>query len=207
MSGEQKLKEGDEITQQIESNNAAELLFFSDKCQVYKTKTAEFDDSKASILGDFIPSKLEFEQGENAIYMTETKDYKGFMIFVFQNGRISKVPLSSYETKTNRKKLIKAYCEKYPLHTVLHIKEETELLLKSTNGRMLIVNTASIPAKTTKDNGGIGVMTQKKGQQILEVSLYDGSLIGDHRYRTRNLPAAGSKKPAGEDAEQATLDI
>ena len=207
MSGEQKLKEGDKITQQIESNNAAELLFFSDKCQVYKTKTAEFDDSKASILGEFIPSKLEFEQGENAIYMTETKDYKGFMVFVFQNGRISKVPLSSYETKTNRKKLIKAYCEKYPLHTVLHIKEETELLLKSTNGRMLIVNTASIPAKTTKDNGGIGVMTQKKGQQILEVSLYDGSLIGDHRYRTRNLPAAGSKKPAGEDAEQATLDI
>ena len=207
MSGEQKLKEGDKITQQIESNNAADLLFFSDKCQVYKTKTAEFDDSKASILGEFIPSKLEFEQGENAVYMTETKDYKGFMIFVFQNGRISKVPLSSYETKTNRKKLIKAYCEKYPLHTILHIKEETELLLKSTNGRMLIVNTASIPAKTTKDNGGIGVMTQKKGQQILEVSLYDGSLNGDHRYRTRNLPAAGSKKPAGEDAEQATLDI
>ena len=207
MSGEQKLKEGDKIVQQIESNNAAELLFFSDKCQVYKTKTAEFDDSKASILGEFIPSKLEFEQGENAIYMTETTDYKGFMIFVFQNGRISKVPLSSYETKTNRKKLIKAYCEKYPLHTVLHIIEETELLLKSTNGRMLIVNTASIPAKTTKDNGGIGVMTQKKGQQISEVSLYDGSLTGDHRYRTRNLPAAGSKKPAGEDAEQVTLDI
>ena len=207
MSGEQKLKEGDKITQQIESNNAADLLFFSDKCQVYKTKTAEFDDSKASILGEFIPSKLEFEQGENAVYMTETKGYKGFMIFVFQNGRISKVPLSSYETKTNRKKLIKAYCEKYPLHTILHIKEETELLLKSTNGRMLIVNTASIPAKTTKDNGGIGVMTQKKGQQILEVSLYDGSLNGDHRYRTRNLPAAGSKKPAGEDAEQVTLDI
>ena len=207
MSGAQKLKEGDKITQQIESNNAADLLFFSDKCQVYKTKTAEFDDSKASILGEFIPSKLEFEQGENAVYMTETKDYKGFMIFVFQNGRISKVPLSSYETKTNRKKLIKAYCEKYPLHTILHIKEETELLLKSTNGRMLIVNTASIPAKTTKDNGGIGVMTQKKGQQILEASLYDGSLNGDHRYRTRNLPAAGSKKPAGEVAEQATLDI
>lgn len=207
MSGEQKLKEGDKITQQIESNNAADLLFFSDKCQVYKTKTAEFDDSKASILGEFIPSKLEFEQGENAIYMTETKDYKGYMIFIFQNGRISKVPLSSYETKTNRKKLIKSYCEKYPLHTILHIKEETELLLKSTNGRMLIVNTASIPAKTTKDNGGIGVMTQKKGQQISEVSLYDGSLSGDHRYRTRNLPAAGSKKPAGEDAEQVTLDI
>lgn len=207
MSGEQKLKEGDEITQQIESDNATELLFFSNKCQVYKSKTSEFEDSKASILGDFIPSKLEFEQGENAIYMADTKDYKGFMIFVFDNGRISKVPLSSYETKTNRKKLIKAYSEKYPIHTILHIKNETELLLKSTNGRMLIVNTASIPAKTTKDNGGIGVMTQKKGQRILDVSLYDGSLASDHRYRTRNLPAAGSKKPAGEGVSQEMLDI
>ncbi len=207
MSGEQKLKEGDEITQQEESNNAAELLFFSNKCQVYKSKTNEFEDSKASILGDYIPSKLEFEQGENAIYMAQTADYKGFMIFVFDNGRISKVPLSSYETKTNRKKLIKAYCEKYTLHTVFHIKEEVELLLKSTNGRMLIVNTAAIPAKTTKDNGGIGVMTQKKGQRILEASLYDGTLKSDHRYRTRNLPAAGSKRPVGEDVEQTSLDI
>ena len=207
MSGEQKLKEGDKIVQQIESNNAAELLFFSDNCQVYKAKTAEFDDSKASILGDFIPGKLEFDQGESAIYMAETSDYKGYMIFVFENGKISKVPLSAYETKTNRKKLIKAYCDKYGLHTVLQIKEETELLLKSTNGRMLIVNTAAIPAKITKDNGGVAVMTQKKGQRILEACLYDGSLSGDHRYRTRNLPAAGSKKPSGEDAEQVTLDI
>lgn len=207
MSGEQKLKEGDEITQQVESDNATELLFFSNKCQVYKSKTLEFEDSKASILGDFIPSKLEFEQGENAIYMADTKDYKGFMIFVFDNGRISKVPLSSYETKTNRKKLIKAYSDKYPIHTILHIKNETEILLKSTNGRMLIVNTASIPAKTTKDNGGIGVMTQKKGQRILDVSIYDKSLSGDHRYRTRNLPAAGSKMPAGEGASQEMLDI
>ncbi len=207
MSGEQKLKEGDEITQKIESNNATELLFFSNKCQVYKTKTAEFEDSKASILGDFIPGKLGFDQGENAIYMTETKDYSGFMIFVFDNGRISKVPLSSYQTKTNRKKLIKAYSDKHTLHTVLHIKEETELLLKSTNGRMLIVNTAAIPAKTTKDNGGIGVMTQKKGQRVLEVGIYGGELKGDHRYRTRNLPAAGSKRPAGEDAEQEKLPI
>jgi DNA gyrase subunit A len=117
------------------------------------------------------------------------------------------VPLASYENKTNRKKLIKAYCDKYTIHTILHVKEETELLLKSTNGRMLIVNTASIPAKTTKDNGGIGVMTQKKGQRILDVSIYDNSLSGDHRYRTRNLPAAGSKMPAGEGASQEMLDI
>ncbi|MBR7133393.1 MAG: topoisomerase IV [Clostridia bacterium] len=207
MSGEQKLKEGDEITQTVESTNAAELLFFTSKWQVYKVRTADFADSKASVLGDYIPSKLDFEEAENAIYMTETHDYSGYMIFVFDNGRISKVPLSSYQTKTNRKKLIKAYCEKFTLHTVLFIKEDTELLLKSSNGRMLIVNTAQIPSKSTKDNGGISVMTQKKGQRISEAVLYTkGDLEGDHRYRTRNLPAAGSKPPVGT-AEQARLEI
>ena len=207
MSGEQKLKEGDEITQTVESTNAAELLFFSNKCQVYKTRTSEFSDGKASVMGDYIPSKLEFDEAENAIYMVETNDYSGYMVFVFDNGRIAKVPLSSYETKTNRKKLIKAYCEKFLLHTVMHIKEDTELLLKSTNGRMLIVNTAQIPAKASKDNGGIAVMTQKKGQRLLSVEGYvKGTLDGDHRYRTRNLPAAGSKQPQGT-AEQSKLEI
>ncbi|MBP3599704.1 MAG: topoisomerase IV [Clostridia bacterium] len=207
MSGEQKLKEGDEITQTIDSTNAADLLFFSNKCQVYKSKTAEFGDSKASVMGDYIPSKLEFDDAENAIYMVETTDYSGYMLFIFDNGRIAKVPLNSYETKTNRKKLIKAYSDKFAIHTILYIKEDTELLLKSTNGRMLIVGTAAIPSKTTKDNGGINVMTQKKGQRILEASLYTkGDLDSDHRYRTRNLPAAGSKLPAGT-AEQAMLEI
>ncbi len=207
MSGEQKLKEGDEITQTIETTNAADLLFFSNKCQVYKSKTAEFSDSKASVMGDYIAGKLEFDEAESAIYMVETADYSGYMIFVFDNGRISKVPLNSYQTKTNRKKLIKAYSEKFTLHTVLHIKEETELLLKSSNGRILIVNTASIPSKSTKDNGGIAVMTQKKGQRVTEAAAYTkGELDSDHRYRTRNLPAAGSKLPTGT-AEQASLDL
>lgn len=207
MSGEQKLKEGDEITQVIESTNAADLLFFTNKAQVYKSKTAEFGDSKASILGDYVASKLEFEEAENAVYMVETSDYSGYMLFVFDNGRIAKVPLSSYQTKTNRKKLIKAYCDKFTLHTALFVKEETELLLKSTNGRMLIVNTASLPAKTTKDNGGVAVMTQKKGQRLSNAALYEkGSLEDEHRYRTRNLPAAGSKKPAGT-AEQEKLEL
>lgn len=208
MSGEQKLKEGDEITQIIESDNSTELLFFTNKCQVYKTKTIEFGDSKASVLGDYVPSKLDFDSGENAVYMVQTKDYSGFMIFIFDNGRIAKVPLSSYQTKTNRKKLIKAYCEKYPLHTVVYFKEDSEILLKSTNGRMLIVNTAALPLKATKDNGGIAVMTQKKGQRLNNVQIYQkGDLSADHRYRTRNLPAAGSKLPAGTDAEQTKLEI
>ncbi len=205
MSGEQKLKEGDEITQTVESTNAEELLFFSNKSQVYKSRTSEFSDGKASVLGDYVPSKLEFEEAENAVYMVATADYKGYMLFVFDNGRIAKVPLSSYQTKTNRKKLIKAYCDKFTLHSIFFIKEDTELLLKSTNGRMLIVNTASVPAKTTKDNGGIAVMTQKRGQRLSEVVFYEkDSLEGDHRYRTRNLPAAGSKKPVGT-AEQEQM--
>lgn len=207
MSGEQKLKDGDEITQVIESDNAAELLFFTNKAQVYKSRTSEFADSKASILGDYVASKLEFDEAENCVYMAETHDYTGYMVFVFDNGRIARVPLSSYVTKTNRKKLIKAYCEKFTLHTVLFVKEDTDLLLKSSNGRMLIVNTASIPAKTTKDNGGIAVMTQKKGQRVTEVTLYEkGTLENEHRYRTRNLPAAGSKKQTGE-AKQEKLEL
>lgn len=207
MSGEQKLKEGDEITEEIESTNAEELLFFTNRQQVYKSRTADFADSKASILGDFVASKLGFDEGENAVYMAATSDYSGYMVFVFDNGRIARVPLSSYQTKTNRKKLINAYCGKYALHTVFYVKEDTELLLKSTNGRMLIVNTASVPSKTTKDNGGIAVMTQKKGQRISEVTVYEkGSLEGDHRYRAKNLPAAGSKVPAGS-AKQEEMQL
>ncbi len=207
MSGEQKLKEGDEIVQTVESTNAAELLFFTNKAQVYKSKTAEFTDSKASVLGDYVAGKLEYDEGENSVYMVETNDYSGHIVFVFDNGKISRVPLSSYVTKTNRKKLIKAYCEKFTLHSIFHIKEDCDLLLKSTNGKMLLVNTASIPAKATKDNGGISVMTQKKGQRISEVSVYEkGTLENEYRYRTKNLPAAGYKKQAGV-AEQAMLDL
>lgn len=205
MSGEQKLKEGDILTQTVETTNAAELLFFTDKQQVYKSKTAEFSDSKASVLGDYVPAKLEFEEGETPIYMTVLSAYKGYMIFAFENGRIAKVPLSSYETKTNRKKLIKAYCEKFPIHTIIYIEEECDLLIKSTNGRSMIVNTAMIPAKATKDNGGIMVMTQKRGQRVFEVKVYEeGSLDKAHRFRPRNLPSAGATPSTGE-VEQLTF--
>ena len=208
MSGEHKLKEGDEITQVIESTNASELLFFSNKAQVYKSKTVEFSDSKASVMGDYIPTKLEFDEAENAVYMAETTDYSGYMVFVYENGRISKVPMSSYVTKTNRKKLIKAYSEKYVLHTAFYIKEDCELLLKSTNGKMLIVNTAQVPAKALKDNGGIAVMTQKKGQRILEATLYTkGQLENESRLRTRTLPAAGTKRQGDEGTQQSMLEI
>ncbi len=206
MSGEQKLKEGDSLTQRIESTNAHELLFFTNKHQVYKSHVCDFADSKASVLGDYVPAKLEFEDGEAPVYLADTTDYSGFMVFVFDNGRMAKVPMQSYVTKSNRKKLIKAYCDKYNLHTMLYLKEDCELLIKSTNGRMLLVHTGAIAPKTTKDNGGIAVMTQKKGQRVFSVEVYnDGALAKPHRYRTRSLPAAGSFMTAGETAEQASL--
>ncbi len=207
MSGEQKLKDGDEITQIIESANDRDLLFFTTAAQVYKAKVADFSDGKASVLGDFVAGKLEYEQGESSLYMVETKDYKGFMVFVFDNGRIARVPLSSYATKTNRKKLISAYSGKFKLHTVFCLNEDCDLLLTSTNGRKLLLNTASVPLKTTRDNSGIAVMTQKKGQRISRAEIYvSGTLENEHRYRTKNLPAAGSLKQTAK-AEQTKLDI
>lgn len=207
MSGEQKLKEGDVITQVAESTNAHDLLFFTTNAQVYKSRVADFQDGKASVLGDYVASKLEYDEGEASLYMIDTRDYSGFVIFVFDNGRVAKVPLKSYETKTNRKKLIKAYCNKYKIHTVMYFKDDCDILLKSTNNRMLLVNTAMIPAKTTKDNGGIAVMTQKKGQRIFTAEVYnDGTLENPHRYRTKNLPAAGAL-PQAHKSTQTQLDI
>ncbi|MBO4693695.1 MAG: topoisomerase IV [Clostridia bacterium] len=207
MSGEQKLKDGDKIVQTIESANDYDLLFFTSAEQVYKSRVIDFSDGKASVLGEYVASKLDYDEGENSVYMVATKDYSGFMLFVFDNGRISRVPLSSYETKTNRKKLIKAYCGKYKLHTVFHFTEDCDIILKSTGGRMLIVNTASIPLKASKENGGIAVMTQKKGQRIYTAKVYKtGRLENEHRYRTKNLPAAGSM-PHKDNAAQAKLNL
>ena len=208
MSGEQKLKENDELVQQIESTNAHELLFFTDKCQVYKSRTSEFSDSKASLLGDYIPSKLEMEAGESAIFMAATEDYKGYFIFVFENGRMAKVAVSSYQTKTNRHKLIKAYCDKHPLFCVLHLEDDEDIMLKSSNGRVLIVNTSNIPLKAAKDNGGIAVMTQKRGQKIESARLYSPGMIkGEHRHRSKNLPAAGSKPTADTGDNQSEIEL
>ena len=207
MSGEQKLKDGDKIVQTIEAANDYDLLFFTNKEQVYKSRAVDFEDGKASVLGDFVAGKLEFDEGESSIYMVATKDYSGFMLFVFDNGRVAKVPLSSYETKTNRKKLIKAYCGKYKLHSVFHFAEDCDIILKSSSGKMLIVNTGSIPTKAAKENGGIAVMTQKKGQRVYSVKTYKaGRLEEEHRYRTKNLPAAGSLPLAGKPT-QTKLNI
>ena len=206
MSGEQKLKDGDEITQTMESTNNRELLFFTNRCQVYKAKIADFDDTKASVLGDFIPAKLGMEEGENVIYMAGTKDYSGFMLFFFENGKVAKVELSAYETKTNRKKLVKAYSNKSLLAAARFAAEDCELVLQSSAGRLLLLHTGAIAPKSTKDTIGVAVMTLKRGQKLLHVRDYrEGEFAKPHRYRTKNLPAAGALLSAEDEGEQLAL--
>lgn len=206
MSGEQKLKENDEIIETVEAANNTELLFFTDKYRVYKAKAADFDDSKASVLGDYVASKLEMEPDENAVYMAVTTDYKGFMLFFFENGKLAKIDLSAYETKTNRKKLIKAYCEKFPVVNMFCVTEDKEYVMKSTSGRILLLNTGAIAVKTTKDSMGVSVMTLKKGHRVSSVKEYtDGEFVKPARYRTRTLPAAGATLSADDVGEQLTL--
>ena len=207
MGGEQKLKEGDEMLYAINSRNSAELLFFTDKCQVYKAKASDFEDSKASLLGDYIPSKLEFEKDEKPIYMAVTSEYKGYMLFVFENGKVAKVTMSGYATKTNRKKLIKAYSDKAPIVAAMYIEDDTEIVLSSTAGRQLLVNTGAISPKAAKDTAGVNVMTLKKYHKVQGVRLYkEGEFAKPHRYRTKTLPAAGATLSADDTAEQLTLE-
>ena len=206
MSGEQKLKESDEIVSTVETTNNTELLFFTDQCQVYKSKVSDFDDTKASVLGDFVPSKLMMDEGESAISMVVLKEYKGYMLFFFENGKVAKVDISAYETKTNRKKLIKAYSDKSPIVSVVYAEADKELVMRSTAGRYLLFNTGAISAKTTKDSQGVSVMTLKKGHRIDSVTEYsEGMFAKPTRYRTKNLPAAGAILSAEDQGEQLTF--
>lgn len=193
MGGDHKLKETDEIVQSFETTNNNDLLFFTDKCQVYKAKVSDFADSKASVLGEYIPSKLDMEEGENAIFMVVTKEYKGYMMFFFENGKAAKVNLSSYETKTNRKKLIKAYCDKSPLVTMLYLAEDKQIVLETTGGRCLLVDTSVISPKSMKDTQGVGCITIKKNQKLSVVRDYvEGEFVKPSRYKAKNLPSAGA---------------
>lgn len=206
MSGEHKLKDGDEIIQMFESSNNRELLFFTNMCQVYKAKVSDFKETKASVLGDYISSVLGMDEGEVPIYMVVTTDYSGYMMFFFENGKVAKVDLSAYQTKTNRKKLVKAYSSKAPIAVIKHMETDSEVVLKSSAGRLLLLNTAVISPKTTKDTQGVAVMTLKKGQKLMEVRDYrEGEFAKPYRYRTKNLPAAGSTLSAEDEGEQLTL--
>lgn len=206
MSGEQKLKEGDKMLPEIECSNRNELLFFTNMQQVYKAKVDDFPDTKASVLGEYVPSKLEMSEGEQVSYMAVIDDYSGYMIFVFENGKLAKVDVSAYATKTNRKKLINAYSAKSPLAQALYIKEDTDIVLCSSSGRMLLVNTAGILPKTTKDTQGISAMKLKKTHKVQSIHLYNpGEFEKEWRFRAKNLPAAGALPSEKDIAEQITF--
>ena len=194
MSGEQKLKENDRITQVIEASNNTSLLFFTDKCQVYKAKANDFPDTKASVLGEFVASKLEMEPEENAVYVsTLSDDGKGSMLFFFDNGKVAKVSLASYLTKTNRKKLIKAYSDKSPLAAIIKIEDDVDIVVETTAGRYLLFNTSIVAEKTTKDTIGVACFTLKKGNRISNVRLHKpGEFVKDSRYKTKSLPSTGA---------------
>lgn len=207
MSGEQKLKDGDEIIQELEFTNNCDLLFFTDKCQVYKAKADDFAQTKASVLGDYVAAKLGFDEGENAVKMVVTKDYKGMLLFAFENGKAAKVPLESYATKTNRKKLTGAYSDKSPLVGLLYMPEDEEVLFKASSGNMLLVHTGALALKTTRSTQGVAVLKPKKGHRLFSIERYkDGTFTNPRRYRTSSLPARGAL-PVNDDSKDEQLSL
>lgn len=207
MSGEQKVKEGDVIERSEECSNKNELLVFTSLHQVYKAKLDDFPDTKASVLGEYLPGKLEMEENETVLYTAVVKEYKGYMIFVFENGKLAKVDLSAYETKTNRKKLINAFSDKSPLASAVYLEEDKDIVITSQSGRNLLLNTAIVMPKTTKNTQGVQAMTlKKKSDKVISLHLFQpGEFEKEWRFRPKNLPAAGALLSASDVGEQLTF--
>ena len=207
MSGEQKFKEGDGILFSQETSNNQELLVFTDRCQVYKCRLSDFEDSKASVLGEFLPSRLGFDEGESFLTAILPGDYQGSVLFVFENGKAAKVALAGYETKTNRKRLTGAYSDKSPVKAILPLYEDTQIALYASDGRCLIFSTAQIAVKTTRATQGVAVLSLKKKAALLRaVPLAQAGIVNEARYRTRTLPAAGALLRE-EDSEEKQLTM
>ncbi|WP_458862555.1 DNA gyrase subunit A [Acidaminobacterium chupaoyuni] len=193
MSGEQKLKENDVIVRTVECTNKTELIFLTDKMQAYKCRLHEFDDGKASLLGDFLPQKLQMSDGERVIFMFLPEDYEGWLLYVYENGKAAKIPVKSFDTKSNRRRLTGVYSDKSPLIGVFHLREEADIAVYSSAGRLLLFNTAAVAPKTTRSSLGVAVMTLKKNQTVSRALLKEeAGIANEARYRTRNLPAAGA---------------
>ena len=209
MSGEQKFKEGDSLSFSRETTNRAEFLVFTDRYQCYKSRLSDFDDGKASQLGDYLPQKLGFEPGENLVAMVFCGDYKGFILFFFENGKAAKVPLSAYETKTNRKKLTGAYSDKSPLIKAVALDADEQMVVYSTDGRAAIFSTAQLLPKTTRNTQGVAVMTLKKKATLRDaVLLTQSSIVNESRYRTKTIPSAGAVLKEEDSAEkQQTFEV
>ena len=209
MSGEQKFKEGDSLRFAREATNRGEILVFSDRFQCYKARLSDFEDSKASLLGDYLPQKLGMEPGEGVANVVFAGDYKGFVMFFFENGKAAKVPLSAYETKTNRKKLTGAYSDKSPLAAIVGLEADTQLVVYSSDGRAAILSTAQLLPKTTRNTQGVAVLTLKKKAVLREVKLLEESgITQESRYRCKTLPTAGALLRQEDSQEkQESFDI
>ena len=209
MSGEQKFKEGDSLAFSVETTNRAELLVFTDRYQCYKTRLSDFDDSKASLLGDYLPQKLGFEQGENMLQVVLPGDYKGFVLFFFENGKVAKVPLSAYETKTNRKKLTGAYSDKSPLKAVMALSSDEQVAVYTTDGRAAIFSTAQLLPKTTRNTQGVAVISLKKKATLSgAVLLTRSGIVNQSRYRSKTIPTAGAVlKEEDSPEKQISFDL
>ena len=209
MSGEQKFKEGDSLSFSQETTNRAEFLVFTDRYQCYKSRLSDFDDGKASQLGDYLPQKLGFEAGENLVALVFCGDYKGFILFFFENGKAAKVPLSAYETKTNRKKLTGAYSDKSPLIKAVALDADEQMVVYSTDGRAAIFSTAQLLPKTTRNTQGVAVMTLKKKAALRDaVLLTQSGIVNESRYRTKTIPSAGAVLKEEDSAEkQQTFEV
>lgn len=206
VASDQKLKDGDIMMTALEGTNKTELLFFTDKCQVYKTRASAFKDAKASELGDFIPVKLGFDEYENVISMIPTTDYSGYLIMIFDNGKAAKVPLNAYETKTNRKKLANAYTAKAKLIRMFLVSENTDILVRSTNGRAIVFNTGMILPKSARDTIGVQVMTLKAKAAVDSAYIVTEEMAESvQKFAVKNIPAAGSLAKDLEDPDQLTL--
>lgn len=192
MSSEQKLKENDRITVTYEGTNKAQLLFFTDKFQVYKACAADFADTKASVMGDYLPAKLDMEPGERIVQTIISEDYSGQLVLFFKNGKCAKVPMASFETKTKRKKLANAYSELSTLVSMWLIKEETDFLMVSTAGKALIFNTGLILPKSARDTQGVQVMRLTKAELYEAVPYTEGLMDNPESYRTKTVPVAGN---------------
>ena len=207
MSGEQKYKEGDGPWLQWEASNRDELLVFTDRQQCYKARLSDFDDSKASLLGDFLPTKLGMDPGEGFVWACVTADYSGHLLFFFENGKVARVALSAYQTQTRRKKLTGAYSDKSPLAAACLLTEDTEMAVTSTEGRVVVFHTAALTPKTTRSTQGVNVMTLKPKYKVADARpLADTTIVNAARYRARSLPIAGMLlRPEDRAEEQMTL--
>ncbi len=209
MSGEQKYKEGDGPRQSFETTSNAELMLFTDRCQVYKVRLGEFEDSKASVLGDYLPAKLRMEDGESVIYALLPGDYSGSLLYLYENGKAARVELTAYQTASNRRKLTGAYSDKAPLAAILRLMEDGEVAVYSDEPRCLILHTALLAPKTTRSSQGVAVMTLKKNRRLTGARfLAETAIQNPARYRVRSLPAAGALLKGEDNGEkQLTLEV